>query len=479
MLKIKKLASLLILVSMLAGMTACGGEAGSADTTAADTTEAQTTAAPEVIYDLEGYTLNFAKVAQKNLAWVLVDLAVAEENGDVLNDVMYKRNQTMQEKHNFVITETEIDSAGTTFTTIRNMVNAGDDTYQVLFNTLNSFGGSLAEGVFIDATTIDTLDLTKDCWNDNLVSSLSIGDAAYLIGGDITVADEDAVEIVVFNTTMARDLNLAPLYDTVREGKWTVDKMLDYCKVAARDLDGNTVIDDKDSVGILANQDGITAMLVSCGAQAITKDKDGYPQITAGESRYADALEKILKIYGDNTLFRQYGNIDAAGQVSRLEQGQNLFINAVTSFARRFLRDVKTDFGFLPTPKYDEKQQEYISSVCNSSCGLAIPATCGDLEKTGLILQILAEASADLTYTYSEVCLQSKYTRDEESYEMLEISTENLVYDIGYIYNSMLGGLHGSIVNSIHNFTEVNLASTVDSMKASVEEKIAALYGDK
>ena len=97
MLKIKKFASLLILVSMLAGMTACGGEAGGADTTAADTTEAQTTEAPEVIYDLEGYTLNFAKIAQKNIAWVLVDMAVAEENGDVLNDVMYKRNQTIQE----------------------------------------------------------------------------------------------------------------------------------------------------------------------------------------------------------------------------------------------------------------------------------------------------------------------------------------------------------------------------------------------
>ncbi|MBO5218799.1 MAG: hypothetical protein J6C52_05170, partial [Clostridia bacterium] len=68
MLKIKKLASLLILVSMLAGMTACGGEAGGASTSAADSTEAQTTAAPEVIYNLEGYTLNFAKIAQKNIA---------------------------------------------------------------------------------------------------------------------------------------------------------------------------------------------------------------------------------------------------------------------------------------------------------------------------------------------------------------------------------------------------------------------------
>ena len=154
MLKSKKLVSLLILASMLAGMTACGGTAEPADTTAADTTEAQTTAAPEVIYDLEGYTLNFAKIAQKNIAWVLVDMAVAEENGDVLNDVMYKRNQTMQEKHNFVITETEIDNAGTTFTTIRNMVNAGDDTYQVTFNPINSFGGSLSEGVFVDAKTV-------------------------------------------------------------------------------------------------------------------------------------------------------------------------------------------------------------------------------------------------------------------------------------------------------------------------------------
>ena len=76
------------------------------------------------------------------------------------------------------------------------------------------------------------------------------------------VSDEDSTEVIVYNTSYARDLQIGDLYSVVRDGKWTVDRMLDAAKLAVSDVNGDTVMDLEDSYGVLANNDGISAMLI-------------------------------------------------------------------------------------------------------------------------------------------------------------------------------------------------------------------------
>ena len=84
-------------------------------------------------------------------------------------------------------------------------------------------------------------------------------------------------------------------------------------------------------------------------------------------------------------------------------------------------------------PKYDENQKGYATMVnVNSIDSLMIPVTATELEKTAIVLELMAANSWELDDTYFEVCLQSKYTRDEESYEMFKLGTETVVYDLGY-----------------------------------------------
>ncbi|MCI8388135.1 MAG: hypothetical protein HFE63_06670 [Clostridiales bacterium] len=439
------------------------------------TAEDTVTDEPEVIYDLDGYQLNVAKIAQDSIPWVLVSLCADEENGDVLNDAIVKRNRTVTEKYNFTLTETEFQSSA--LPTIRNLVNSGDDEYQLIFDGVNMLGSDLTSGIFLDLSDVEGLELDKACWNQNLISSLSIGDHVYLIGGDITASDEDSVEVLVYNTSYAKNLQIGDLYQLVRDGKWTVDRMLEACKLAVFDLNGDTNMDLEDSYGVLANEDGISAMLVSCGVSAISKDSDGVPILTANSDRYTEAFDSLSRIY-NNSVWHSYEGVTTDLQVSRLETNKNLFVNAVTSFARRFLRDVKTDFGFLPTPKLDESQENYYSCIVNSTCVLAVPSTVGDPETVGLALQLMAEGSEDITRAYYDVCLQSKYTRDEESYEMLKISIKNIVYDIGYMYSSQFAGLHNKLIDAMKNGNN-NIASIIASNSSAVEAAISKYIGDQ
>ena len=199
------------------------------------------------------------------------------------------------------------------------------------------------------------------------------------------------------------------------------------------------------------------------------------PAITADSERFAKAFVSLSRIY-NKEIWHSYDGVTTDIQVSRLETNENLFVNAVTSFARRFLRDVKTDFGFLPTPKLDEGQEKYYSAVVNSTCALAIPASVSDPETTGLVLELLAEASGDISKAYYDICLQSKYTRDEESYEMLKISTENIIYDIGYIYSSQFADLHEKLVRKMIS-GKSDISSTIASCRDAVDAGIKKYTG--
>ena len=70
-------------------------------------------------------------------------------------------------------------------------------------------------------------------------------------------------------------------------------------------------------------------------------------------------------------------------------------------------------------------------------------------DKVGFALEALAAASDDITDSYYSVCMESKYTRDAESFEMIKLASENITYDPGFIYD--WGGLGTTIRASIMN----------------------------
>ena len=133
------------------------------------------------------------------------------------------------------------------------------------------------------------------------------------------------------------------------------------------------------------------------------------------------------------------------------------------------LRGMETDFGILPTPKYEESQENYISFVSQHIMGLmSIPATATDLNRTGIILEALAaESYYTLTPAYYDVALKSKASRDDESAEMLDIIFSNRVYDLGEYFN--FGSIF-DVLNSVCQDKSKGIASEYEK-KASAFTK--------
>jgi hypothetical protein len=67
---------------------------------------------------------------------------------------------------------------------------------------------------------------------------------------------------------------------------------------------------------------------------------------------------------------------------------------------------------------------------------LGVPQSAENLERVSIILEALsAESRYTLQPAYFDVSLHRKYTRDEESSDMLDIIFSTRIYDIGAVYN--------------------------------------------
>ena len=94
-----------------------------------------------------------------------------------------------------------------------------------------------------------------------------------------------------------------------------------------------------------------------------------------------------------------------------------------------------------------------------------------DPEMTGATLEAMAYYSVDtLTTAYYDNALKSRYIRDEESGEMLDILFATRVYDLGFIFN--FGG-SGDIISNMYKKKQTDIVSQWESMRVKSEAALA------
>ena len=101
------------------------------------------------------------------------------------------------------------------------------------------------------------------------------------------------------------------------------------------------------------------------------------------------------------------------------------------------LRDMESDFGVLPYPKWDEAQETYAHYVDGHATIMAIPKTCRDLDREGIILEAMSyESYLSCLPIYYDVLMTKKNVRDEQSGEMLELIYNTRAFDFAYVYDN-------------------------------------------
>jgi len=141
---------------------------------------------------------------------------------------------------------------------------------------------------------------------------------------------------------------------------------------------------------------------------------------------------------------------------------------------------METDFGILPYPKLEVSQPQYYSPINSWHVGfICVPLVQEDSVRTAVILESMAaESLYTLQPAYYDMNLYGKFTRDEESRDMLDIIFSATMYDIGEVFN--FGNFAETIIHypSNKNYT---YASTYEKLEVKIYkdiDKVMAKYAD-
>lgn len=433
------------------------------------------------VQNMNGYELRIvSRSYESNSHWYNLDISAETETGDPINDAVYNRNKTIEEKYNVTIKNIPVSDVSASVT---KTVKANDDTYDIVVGGLLDCQDKLiTQGMLLDLNAMSHVDLTKPWWDQLAVEELSINGKLFSTSCDLTVRDKDAALIFTFSKQLVADYGLDNLYELVLSGKWTFNKMYEMMRAVSKDLNGDGKINDEDQIGLLTQLKHSRALFNSAG-EYMAKVNAGEPEITLFSERGVEVCERIKEMQGDKNLSlnaddgysSKYADVWDGLQIPMFSENRALFYHAGMNRVT-LLRGMEADFGIIPPPKYNEQQDRYYVEVdpwCTSA--VSVPITVKDPDRIGLLLEALAyEGRYTLLPAYYEINLKTKFTRDEESREMLDIILNSRMYDIGYIYNwGNMGALFDDLAknkNSLTTFYEKNETKIAKAMQTTLDK---------
>ena len=411
-------------------LASCGSGAVVNDTsvTDSDSTEPEVTMDP--IYadlptgDFGGQTVRF--LGECTTDWAIVELSSDEINGELINDRMYEADRLIEQKLNVKLESEYLEHASDVKSIVQKAVAAGEDEYDV-YDMPSDIAGRLITGGFFR----DISDLTgisdKVWWDKNTRDSLTFGGKCYSLLGDVSLMLAESHYVLFQNKDIAADIGLDNIYDTVKSGKWTLDKFGEHLKKAAQDTNGNGEMDFEDRWGLGIYNVAMTYFMLAGENPIVKTDSDGIPYFDGIDERTADMYTKIRTILFDTqhtTLDKK--NVPAGGDwKDPFMQGRSLYLFEPLGHSKK-MRDSKFDFSIIPMPKYDENQKEYMTPILQYVHTMYVTVANQKTDVIGATLEnMAAEYYRTLRPAYYETVLENKRVRDDESLEMLEIIFKN------------------------------------------------------
>lgn len=264
-------------------------------------------------------------------------------------------------------------------------------------------------------------------------TNISVGKHIYFMSGDISYYFLADTHVMLFNKKTFEDVSEEYPYQTVRDGKWTFDEMKRLAEVGTYDLNGDSEINaDDDHIGYITTRwRGPQFCYIAEGTRLVTIE-DGTPKLTMNRERAETIYSRYLDfLKSDSAFLYKKAEVEDANLMKLWMSGRFMFYDGLIKYIS-IMRDMKDDFGILPLPKYDEAQSAYLSTPGAGINLYAVPITNSDTAGTSLILEAMAILGhEDIIPTYYETILKSKYARDDESAEMLDLIRENIIVDLG------------------------------------------------
>ena len=372
-------------------------------------------------------------------------ITVDELNGEGVNDAVFNRNLDIEERYGAKISHFVPGATGAeyakTSNTIRQAVKSGDsDSFHLVSYHVVEVGSVAVQGHLLNWYEIPHINFDKPWWSDSNVDDLSMNGRCFLAIGDAALTAISATYCNFYDKDAAKTHGIEGLYETVRDGKWTVDYQTELVAQVASDTNGDGKMTADDYFGLASSPySAVNTYLWAFDNQVFVKNNEGVLEFNYYNERLVGIFEKVYALFKETSgVYAPVGLGHNVGNDQFQKYGA-LFVNTTISYSA-FLADFEHDYGIIPYPKYDENQAEYKTMVDGAHEAMGVAICAKDLDFIGIMTEVMcAESYKKVLPAYYDVALKQRYASSPEDAEMIELCVDSRVFDLGYVYDNWKG----------------------------------------
>ena len=451
-------ALLLATLMLISSLVACGGgktesteatTAAQADNAGDGTTVAAETEAPaptteEILgfakTDYQGYVFHML-IAETDAYEHLADTLT----GDLVNDAVYARNTQVEEFFNIDLQITAMPCAWAdrqTFTAeVSKQVLAGDPTWDMVIGQSAVMCTGLDSDYYLNIAEMPYMDLSKEWWITNQYERLEINGKLYGIYGDMNLSLYGDMHGIFFNSTIITENKMESPYELVKNNQWTLEKMLTMAEQAGGELDGTAGVSKTgDRLGIIAIDNPMRAFGTSMGCEIVTRGEDGSLIFASAPSeKHVDFYSKMSNAFKEGSYNLKFKNDTYEESLQILAENRVLFVPSYLNYiSNEIMRDMESDFGILPYPKYDENQENYINQIGTGATCTTFPQNIAKPELSAQVANYMGYlGNESLVATYFETYLQERLSRTPEMQDMLDLIRQTAMANLTTVYAAL------------------------------------------
>ena len=466
----KKIFAIILILAMLVPFAvACGGENETTTTTTTENTatDGKFSSKDTVKKDWEGETLLVAATAwsgNPSYPWSTMELVIKEGEtsdwGEKIDKAVLERTAYIKATYGVDVIW-EWASRYNTHDVLKNAMAAGNDPdYDLAMPRAMRAQAIVANGSVYDMANRPYINFNNSYYNQDSVKTYTAKGHTFFITGDFATLDKETAFILYFNKELlGGEEATEELYQLVRDGKWTLDKLVTYASAAFKD-DGDGRLGNNDTYGLYTTS--LTKYYEYFGVkQAGVDEATGDWKIALNDPKANDVVAAII---GTNT--SKWAQTAGGGLVNSypetitnprygVEEGTILFHNEVIQYIPRLLSE---NVGIVPFPMLNEEQgRYYVPCAAQQPTLMCVPKTTSDRNMSDYFVDVLAWTGREYTMKAYYENIRDQLYSDTDLEMIKDYIVPNISYDAGNAvgWGSLIGmALGASYSGNKNNFEE-------------------------
>ena len=397
-------------------------------------------------------------------------IASDELNGTPLNDALYQSKAYIDDRFNVHIVSIDSGDTDGNATTVKTAVRGGDNAFDITIGHDKKTVALGTQGFLFNVYDIDRFDFSMPWWPENATESWTVNGKMYAVSNYLSYCGLHWTRMMLVNKDLAADLGIEVPYETVREGKWTLDVLKNLADQATNDLDGDGRMTEQDRFGFCGFRGSWYAMQEALELPLYRRDNEGTIYLDFDVER-ADAIVTKLREMTTPDRFYSAGEFKPA----MLEGGNFLFAYMQLKDVYAYINDCEAHAGFLSTPKRDEVQENYINCCTDAPWGIPAIADAEQQNAIGTVVEAMSCYNyKNILPAYYEVTMKARIADEPDDAEMLQLLADTRT--IGFAYAYELPG--NNMIEDLINNGSMGVASYLQKITKNAGKQLDKLLAN-